>query len=154
MSSLADFFADITESFSNLFHAIIDIPGKILDGIKSFFIPEDGVVEEKIQGLNDSIKSKFDFSSYDLNDLFQLEKEVDDVNASIPIGNLGNFNVKILDSSYLKQGVSYFRPFIRGFIVLLCVFFNITQAMALFGLNSGEAKGIADNLRSREERGK
>lgn len=45
--------------------------------------------------------------------------------------------------SWVVKGVAEFRPYIRGFIVLLLGFFNVRQALDMFGLSSGEIESAA-----------
>ena len=59
--------------------------------------------------------------------------------------NLGSYTYSgtFADFSYLAQGVDAFRPYIRGFIVLLLCIYNVRMALSMFGISSGEIKSAA-----------
>lgn len=60
--------------------------------------------------------------------------------------------LKVFDSSYLIQGVEYFRPIIRGFIVLLLLLYNVNQLIGFFGYNAGVVTGRNDHIKSAKEK--
>lgn len=69
--------------------------------------------------------------------LFNNESAVEDVEADYVIPGLGSFNLKFFDATFFVHGISFFRPFIRGFIVLLLLIYNIHHGLKLFGGDSG-----------------
>jgi len=87
--------------------------------------------------LVDDIKSKFGVELYDLDELFQYSSEPTDIETTYD-GGLWKYSGKFVDMSWLVEGVEVFRPYIRGFIVLLLVFFHVRQALSIFGLSSGD----------------
>lgn len=123
--------------------AVTAIPSLILDGIREIFIPNTEHIDDIWSDTVDTISAKFGFVSYDLGDLFSQSKEIEDIQGDYTFYGLGTLNLTFFDTQYLKQGLLYFRPFIRGFIILLCVFYNIRQALGFFGYSSGEIKSAA-----------
>lgn len=71
--------------------------------------------------------------------IFDYEKPVDDISGTYNLYGIGNFNLKFLDTTYLKDGIAYFRPVIRGFLVLLMLLYHVRQLIGFFGYNSGAA---------------
>ena len=61
---------------------------------------------------------------------------------SIDLG-IYQYSGTFADFSYLEKGVTFFRPYIRGFIVLLLFFFHVRQALSMFGISSGELRSAA-----------
>lgn len=93
------------------------------------FIPPDDVFDIEIDKFFVKLDSKFgSVLSYDYNQLFSQEVSPADFYIDSQWGNL-----KILDMSFVIMGVNYFRPYIRGFIALMLVFYHIRQIMATFG---------------------
>lgn len=136
MPGIADKLASIWESIVSLPGLIVD---GIIDGLKFIFIPDTDVLLEKFNNCVKEIKIKVglsDFSAF--YNLFDAERPVEDIKENYKIPGVGTFNFTFLDTSFLKDGVAYFRPFIRGFIILLCFFFNIRQLVGFFGYSSGD----------------
>lgn len=96
--------------------------------------------------MTDSIAEKFDFVAFDMSQLFQMEAPVEDIETEYELYGVGTITGKIFNTSYLIQGVNYFRPYIRGFLMLLIILYNIRQAMSMFGLDSGEVAGLAGHM--------
>lgn len=121
----------------------------IVEGIKGLFIPADGVIEEKFNNLTEDISMKCGITMYSMDSLFTQESAVEDVKADYNIHGLGTLNLTFFDASFLKKGVGYFRPIIRGFMVLLLVFYNIRMLLSTLGINYaihiGKAGGDNDN---------
>lgn len=80
---------------------------------------------------------KFSFDTEFFQILFSRETPVQDINTEYYINGVGTFNLKIFDTKYLYQGVEYFRPFIRGFIALLIVLFNVRSALSFIRQDAG-----------------
>lgn len=91
----------------------------------------------------ETIDMKFGFDPTFMTNLFGGEQPVKDINADYHIAGLGTFNFKFLDTHFLYEGVSYFRPFIRGFLVLLMAIYNIRMALGFIRQESGTAAGVA-----------
>lgn len=91
----------------------------------------------------EGLKAKIGIDVYDLDNLFSSSSAPTDITAEYN-GGLWSYSGKFVDFSWVVQGVEYFRPFIRGFIVLLLVFFNVRQALSMFGLNTGEIASVSE----------
>lgn len=85
-----------------------------------------------------SISSRFGFQEFHLDSLANTSSAPTDISGNITIGGK-SFNVKFFDTKYLIQGVNYFRPFIRGFIVLLLLFYNYKMFLGFIGHSIGVA---------------
>ena len=138
------------DTISNIIESIASLPTLIIDGIKSIFIPSEEVINEKFNNMSNEISSKFSFKSLDLRNLFQTETPMEDIEAEYNIVGVGTVKGKIFDTEYLVKGVNYFRPYIRGFLMLLIALYNIRQAMSMFGLDSGEVAGLAGQMEVNE----
>lgn len=111
------------------------LPDLILSGIKSVFVPD----EETIQSSFDMVSNKCNrlLISYDLSRLFGSELEITDVKVTM----YGKEAV-IVDGDVIQDGVAYFRPYIRGFLVLMLIFFSVNQFFSLIGANPVFAQGV------------
>ena len=84
---------------------------------------------------------KFSFDTDFFENLISSEQPVTDVYMDYTIPGVGDFNLKVFDTNFFVQGVTYFRPFIRGFIVLLIAFFNIKMLMSFIRQDAGVITG-------------
>jgi hypothetical protein len=131
-SKIGSFFDGLWENLSSSFGSFLDaisgLPDKIFEGIKGIFIP----TEEDITKVTDKLESSFEslLITYDLKALFSSTKAIGDVDVTI----MGS-TATVIDTSSLTTALNDLRPYIRGFLVLLLVFFNINQFMVLIGLN-------------------
>lgn len=75
--------------------------------------------------------------NYDLDNLVSNSSAPSNINSTFNFG-LFSYTGTFVDFSFLVKGVEFFRPYIRGFIVLLLFFFNVRMAMSIFGLSSGD----------------
>lgn len=94
---------------------------------------------------------KFSVDTSFFQSIFQGESAVEDTTVDYTIPGVGSFNLKVFDSKYFVQGITYFRPFIRGFIVLLLALYNIKQLIGFFGYDAGVVTGRSDHIRSARE---
>lgn len=89
---------------------------------------------------------------YNLDNLFDKSAKPTDVTANYKIHGLGTMELPFANYKYLADGVNFFRPFIRGLIVLLLFIFNVRQLMSMFGLDTGEMTNWVTNSRGRDEK--
>jgi len=61
------------------------------------------------------------------------EESISDTKANYTISGVGTFNLTFLDSTFLKQGIEFFRPLIRGFVVFLLILYNYKQILTFIG---------------------
>lgn len=78
--------------------------------------------------MKKEFQTAFGISAYDMNLIFNKEVAFSDVKVKI----YGHECV-IVKTDKLKQVILAVRPYIRGFIVLLMVFYNINQFLMLIG---------------------
>lgn len=102
------------------------------------------MIKQDFDNLLNGLQEKLGIDIYDMDNLFSASSAPGDVEATYD-GGLWTYSGKFVDFSWVIQGVDYFRPYIRGFIVLLLVFFNVRQALSMFGLSSGEITGAYAN---------
>ena len=85
-----------------------------------------------------TISGRFGFQEFHLDSLASSSSAPTDINGDIKIGKQ-TFHVNFFDTKYLIDGVNYFRPFIRGFIVLLLLFYNYKMFLGFIGHSIGVA---------------
>lgn len=135
----------IVDGLSVFFDALEDsiyaLPNLIIDGIKAIFIPDSNHIKDRMDSFLDEMAMKFSFNTEFFENLFQAEKPVEDIEMDYNISGVGDFKLKVLDTSFFVQGVTYFRPFIRGFLVLLMLLYHIRQLIGFFGYDAGVVAG-------------
>lgn len=137
--------------FTEVKDAVLSLPLAILDGIRAIFIPDSGYIEDSFDSFLSEMKMKFNLDTSAFENLFQGEEPVSDVYVDYGISGVGNFNLKVFDTSFLAQGISYFRPIIRGFLVLMMLLYHVKQLIGFFGYDSGVVGGRSDHIRSAKE---
>ena len=137
--------------FTELKLAIMNLPNAILNGIKAIFIPDEGYIQESFDSFLEEMKMKFNLDVSAFENLFQGEAPVSDTYTDYEIPNVGEFHLKVFDSSFLSQGVAYFRPIIRGFLVLMMLLFHVKQLIGFFGYDSGIVAGRSEHIKSARE---
>ena len=75
-----------------------------------------------------------------------METPVGDEYMDYYIPGVGNFEFKVLDTKFFVDGVTYFRPFIRGFLVLLMLLYHIRMLISFFGYDAGVVAGRSDGI--------
>lgn len=138
--------------FDNITDALTNLPQKIIsgmvEGIKGIFIPDTGYIETAFENFVDEMGMKFHFDTDFFEDLFQSEQPVEDIEMDYFLSGVGNMHVKVFDSSFFKQGVEYFRPFIRGFLVLMMFLYHVRQLIGFFGYDAGVVAGRSEHVTS------
>ena len=132
-----------------------NLPSKIIDGmingIKAIFVPDTEYIDQKMDAFTDMLKEKFNFDTAIFEDLFQKEAPVTDVDMEYDIPGLGVMHLPVLDVSFFKQGIVYFRPYIRGFLVLMMFLYHIRQLIGFFGYDAGVVAGRSEHIKSARE---
>ena len=147
-SNLKVYFDNLVDSLLVVWEAITSLPELILEGIKSIFIPDDEYIEESFNGFLNELKMKFSLDTSVFESLFSSESPVTDTNIDYNISGVGSLNLKVFDSKYLVQGVTFFRPFVRGFLVLLMFLFHMKQIQGFFGYNAGVVDGRNEHIKN------
>lgn len=122
-------FSTLTSVFRSTYEFVITIPEKILDGIKSVFIPKTDDVNNSIDRLKTSFNDTFGIGDFDLSGVMGVSTEISNKSADITIFGY-TFNFPFLDVTYIKRAVDDFRPYIRGFIILMLALYNINQLLS------------------------
>lgn len=122
-------FSTLTSVFKNTYDFVKEIPSKILDGIKSIFVPREEDVNNSIERLKTSFSDTFGIGDFDLSGVMGVSTEISNKSTEITI--LGyTFNFSFFDVTYIKRAVNDFRPYIRGFILLMLALYNINQFLS------------------------
>lgn len=122
--------SNIVAQIKNIPIAIADMASTLstdlLEGIKGVFIP----TQEDLQSSIDKVKSSCEslVVYYDLKALFSSGKDITDVTAT-----MYGTEVTIVDTDSFHKVLKELRPYIRGFLALLLVFFNVNQFLSLIG---------------------
>lgn len=142
-------FSTLWEWLTSIVDAILGLPSLIIDGIKFIFIPDFEQIKEDFQYMVDSIAQSFGIP---LNGLEEFKNGWSDtalsnVEKDYNISGVGTLKLKFFDASYLLQGIEYFKPLIRGFIVFLLLLYNYHQILSFIGQDPrimANAKADAD----------
>lgn len=143
---ISELGASVGEWFTDLGDKLLSLPATILDGIKAIFIPDTGYIEEKFQAFLTDIKMKFGINIDVFKGLFGSERPVEDIEGDYSIPNVGTLNLKFFDTSFFVEGVTYFRPLVRGFLVLMMFLYHIKQVISFFGYDSGVVTGRTEHI--------
>lgn len=125
MSGIIDKLSGIAEKIAGLPALIANA---LLDGIKSIFIPDTDYINTEFDKLKQEIQLAFGISAYDMDLIFNKEIAFSDVTVT-----MYGMECTVVKTDKLKQVILAVRPYIRGFIVLLMVFYNINQFLMLIG---------------------
>lgn len=153
--TLWNWLSGVVSGLETVWQAIVNLPSKIgevvTNALKAIFVPDTGYIDSAFSSFLEEIKMKFSFDTDFFESLFQGESAVEDTTVDYAIPGVGSFNLKVFDSKYFVQGITYFRPFIRGFIVLLLALYNIKQLIGFFGYDAGVVTGRNDHIKSARE---
>lgn len=130
------------------------MPTLIVNGIKEIFVIDVDYVKDSTTDFADYIKTQFGVDTSVFENLFQNETPVEDVEMDYNIPYVGDFHLKVLDASFLKDGVEFFRPIIRGFIVLLLLFYHVKNLVGFFGYDAGVVSGRNEQIAEAKKGGK
>lgn len=97
---------------------------------------------------------KFSFNTDFFDTLFDAERPVTDIYGDYAVSGVGSFKLKMLDTKYLYDGVTYFRPFIRGFIVLLMAIYNVRMVLSFIRQDAGVAVGKSEDIQAGKKGGR
>ena len=147
ISNVSDGFRTIGDYLYNVFTAIVDLPELIFNGIKRIFIPDSDYINTAYSDFVRDLKLKFNLNTTVFESLFDSESAVEDIKTNYTILGVGTFELKMFDASYFRDAVAYFRPFIRGFLVLLMFLYHIKQLIGFFGYNSGVVDGRTEHIK-------
>ena len=140
-------FNNIIATVRGIWDFILTLPELIINGIKSVFIPDPDNIKASIETLKKSFLDTFGIGDFDLSGVMGVSSEVSNKSGTVSI--LGfEFEGTFLDVTYIKRAVEDFRPYIRGFILLLLGLYNINQVANFLGvgeLSLGNYINIKDN---------
>lgn len=102
------------------------------------------MIKEHVNGFFTELKMKFGFDTEVFKAFASGEQPVTDISTDYSLHGVGSFKLKLFDTKFLIDGVSYFRPLIRGFLVFLMFLYNVKQIIGFFGYNAGVVAGRSD----------
>lgn len=109
-----------------------------------------------MKGLIDSLNHTFNLaidSAEWLKDGF-TEEAIPDAKGDYNIPGVGNMQLTFFDTSFLKRGIEYFRPIIRGFLVLLLCFFHYKQVLTFIGQDPGIYSTTVSSIEAKQKEAK
>lgn len=151
VNGISDLLSDLWDWLQDIWGAITGLPQLILDGIKDIFIPDTDYIDNAFNDFLAELKMKFNLDTGVFESLFNDEQAVTDTYMDYDIMGVGTFKFKVFDSKYLVQGVEYFRPIVRGFIVLMLFLYHVRQLISFFGYDSGVVAGRSEHIKSARE---
>lgn len=126
---IGEFIGSLCTSFVQF---VKDLPVILLDGLKSFFIPSDNFIDNCIEQIKKQFTITFGLSEFDISVAFGRDTLLSDVNSDYVIGSL-NFSGTFVNYKYVIDAITFFRPYIRGFIVFMLVVYSFNQFLYLIG---------------------
>lgn len=78
------------------------------------------------------------------------EQPIEDIDGEYYISGVGMFDLKFFDTQYLKQGIEFFRPLIRGFVVFLLVLYNYRNVLSFIGQDPSIAHNAYEKAKEAE----
>ena len=139
LGALWDYLTSIVGKLTSLGESIIALPGRMIELISNFFkevfIPDKEVLTSMFEDTKAHIESKFPFLSYSskIISIFQGEAFIEDVEVGLSLPYVGSFGFKIIESKYVNQGIEVFRSFIRGWIILMVLFYHLNEFYSFIG---------------------
>ncbi|MFZ1758850.1 MAG: hypothetical protein WAT96_07360 [Streptococcus suis] len=103
--------------------------------LKEFFIPDLEDMKKIYNDLVKNIQSKFPFLDYTdkFINMFKGERFIEDINAGLSLPYIGTFDFKIIEAKYVNDGVQYFRSILRGWVVLMLLFYHLNELFTFIG---------------------
>ena len=98
-------------------------------------------MQARVDLFIDEFTNRFAVDTEFFDFLYDDEKAVDDIYMNYAVPGVGDFKLKVMDASFIKQGVEYFRPFIRGFLILLLCLYNVRQMLSFIRQDAGILAG-------------
>lgn len=140
IGNMFDYLTDVV--LEEIIDILMAIPTYILNCLKTIFVPDTAAIQKEFDGMITELNGVIGINRYDLNNLFVSAVAPSNIDSTYNFG-IFTYSGTFVDFSFMSDAVEFFRPYIRGFIVLLLFIFNVRQALALFGLSSGEIKSAA-----------
>lgn len=139
LGALWDYLTSILDKLNYLGQSIIGLPGRMIELLsklfKEIFIPDGEIMKKIFDDLVKHIQSKFPFLNYSdkFINVFKGERFIEDISANLSLPYIGSFNFKIIESKYVNDGVQYFRSILRGWVILMMLFYHMNELFAFIG---------------------
>lgn len=130
--NLVNFLKGIPDFFVNILDKITNFGDIIFNAIKRFFVPDEIELKKSLDSFVNVLKTSFGVEAYDLSDVFGVSTKISDIKLTLPVWGQ-DITFTVVDVDYIVKAVTTFRPYIRGFITLSLVFYNINSFLGLIG---------------------
>lgn len=138
----------IVEGLDGLFDWLLE---GIRDLLVATFVPDVEVIRGKFEVFLDGLATKFNFNTDFLDVLTSDEKVVEDMLVDYELPGVGKLNLKVFDAKYLYDGVTAFRPYIRGFLVLMLGLYHVKMVLSFIRQDAGVATGKIVSMSNAKE---
>lgn len=126
---------DLAGALQGIFDAVLNFPRFTWDGItgilSSLFIPSADHFSSVLDGLKNQLLNKFGID-FDFTSLSAAERDISKQSATFTFAGM-SFTSAVFDPWALLDAVAEFRPYIRGFVVLMLLLYVINQVFKLLG---------------------
>lgn len=127
---MLDWCGNVAQSIADIPSLIID---GILDGLAYLFVPDNDVLETEVQRLVDTITLSTGVEIVDYSVIFGSPSDkLDAITGANVYGLTGTLSYVRFD--WLVYAVRWFKPYIRGFVVVLLTLYNINQLLAFLDI--------------------
>lgn len=136
--------------FNGIKDAVLGLPTLILDGIKEIFIPDTDAISADFNNMIESIENRLGLTTDSLEALKDgiTEVPLSDINAEYSLPGVKTFTLPFMETSFVRDAIAFFRPLIRGFIILLLIFFNYKQLLSFIGQDPNIANNAHEGYES------
>lgn len=130
-SAISGVVHGIGDIFGFLGHIVSDLVGGFMDMLKSLFIPSDDFFSKKFDGVNTNLQGHVDIETYKI--IADKVSNVSSSRAGIPNITINWFgrNVTIVDFSFIQKYKNTINDWVRGFMLILLLFYNINNVYKL-----------------------
>lgn len=139
LGALWDYLTSIVGKLGDIIQSLKALPGSLIDllfkMLKDIFIPNKENVFKMFDDTKAYVASKFPFLDYSSNivNIFKGERFIEDVNVGLSLPYVGSVNFKIIESKYVNDAIQTFRNVIRGFLILMVMFYHLNELFTFIG---------------------
>ncbi len=87
-----------------------------------------------ISGYVQQINHAFGIEPVDLSDYLSGSTQIGDITGTVNVAG-SEVTTTFFKADWLVYGVNHFRPYIRGFLVILLLFYNLNQFLSMFRIH-------------------
>lgn len=120
---------------------IKNLPSLINDKIKGLFIPDQDHLNSIFEGFRNNFLVSFGLNVPDLNGIIGVESNITSQTGTVSLWGIGDISATFFNPQHLVTAVATFRPYIRGFLVILLIMYNLRSAYKLLNIGDSENTG-------------